>query len=309
MTNNNSAKFAFFYLLSLVSLIFTALGAGMIVFQIINKYVIDVIEQYPGILSQGTLKFAISSLVIAAPIYFVSVWQIQKNLRTGALDKDSGVRRWLTYFILLVSSVVMIGWLIATLNSFLDGELTTKFILKSLTAILISAIIFSFYLYEIKRESVVGQKSKIIRIYFVSSLVLIMAVFISALLIVESPTQARNRKIDNNILSELSQINSEINNYFQVNKKLPQDFSEIKAQSAYLSDDLFQDNLTKNNYEYKVIGDRTYELCAEFLISNKMDKNDLSYYWGDEWRHDAGRQCFKKDVVYQNNYAPFELKD
>jgi len=62
-------------------------------------------------------------------------------------EKESGIRKWLTYFILLVSAVVMIGWLIGTISSFLNGELSLKFILKSLTSILISALIFSFYLY------------------------------------------------------------------------------------------------------------------------------------------------------------------
>ncbi len=36
MSNHNSAKYAFFYMLSLVALVFVALSTGMIIFQIIN---------------------------------------------------------------------------------------------------------------------------------------------------------------------------------------------------------------------------------------------------------------------------------
>ena len=142
--NNNSAKFAFFYMLSLVALIFMSLSSGMIIFQIINKNIADVFMsgyRYKGNFSSDQLKFAISALLISAPIFYFSIKQIYKNLFSGALDKNSAIRKWLTYFILFISSVVMIGWLIAIVNSFLDGELTSKFILKALTAIFIAEVV------------------------------------------------------------------------------------------------------------------------------------------------------------------------
>ena len=148
MEKQQNAKFAFFYLLSLVALVFTSVAVGLIIFQIINKTIIDELSLAPGGFSQDALRFAISAIIIAAPIYFVMMWLLNKNLLKGTMEKESGIRKWLTYFILLVSAVVMIGWLIGTISSFLNGELSLKFILKSLTSILISALIFSFYLYE-----------------------------------------------------------------------------------------------------------------------------------------------------------------
>ena len=65
-----NAKFAFYYLLSLVALIFMALSTGMIIFQIINKCIVDVLEINPGMYDSGILKFAISAIIIAAPIFF-----------------------------------------------------------------------------------------------------------------------------------------------------------------------------------------------------------------------------------------------
>jgi hypothetical protein len=292
-------------MLSLVALIFMALSSGMIIFQVINKYIIDILDQYNGMFSQETLKFAISALIISTPIYYLTAWQIQKSLFKGTLEKDSGVRRWLTYFILFVSSVVMIGWLIATINSFLDGELTTKFILKSLTAILISGVIFSFYLYEIKREEIVQKKDKVVRAYFVVTLFFVIACFVTSLLIVESPTQTRNRKMDNNTISNLSQIESEVNNYYAKNKKLPQNFEELKKNNDYLADEMFKDKLTGNFYEYKITDTKNYELCADFLMNSKDDKNiSLNNYWGNMWKHEAGRQCFKKDASVLDEKSP-----
>ena len=62
---NNNAKYAFYYLLSLISLTFTALAVGMIFFGIIDKLVADVLSQ--GDL-QGQFKFAISAILLSSKL-------------------------------------------------------------------------------------------------------------------------------------------------------------------------------------------------------------------------------------------------
>ncbi|MBU1289721.1 hypothetical protein KKG85_00530 [Patescibacteria group bacterium] len=295
---NNAAKYAFFYMLSLVSLIFMSLATGMIVFQIINKKIVDVIQSR-GQFSSDQLKFAISALIVSAPIFYITARQIFKNLFSGALDKDSQIRKWLTYFILLISSVVMTGWLIAVVNAFLDGELTLKFILKALTAIGIAAIVFTFYLYDIKRENVMGAKDNVIRAYFYGSLAIVIAVFASSLFIVESPTATRDRKMDNEVLSKLQSLDNSIRNYYLENEKLPVDFGELMAEFSYLGylgDKDFENSATGERFEYIVKEEKTFELCANFRISNE-DESDISHdIYGKEWRHDAGRQCFERKI-------------
>ena len=295
-TNNNSAKFAFFYMLSLVALIFMALSAGMIIFQIINKNIIDVLEQYRGHYSADQLKFAISALIISAPIFYFTARQIYKNLFSGALGKDSSVRRWLTYLVLFVSSVVMIGWLIATVNSFLDGELTIKFILKAVTAISIAASIFTFYLYDIKREQVAGKKDKVIQMYFYGSLAVVIAVFIASLFFVESPAKTRNRKLDNAILENFNDIDRAVSDYYYDEKKMPENLDKLVSEFNYLTNKDIEDPLSKTKYEYNIIDNKKYELCASFRTSNK-DQNEVKYnYYKDLWPHDAGYQCISQKV-------------
>ena len=295
-TNNNSAKFAFFYMLSLVALIFMAMSAGMIIFQIINKNIIDALEQFRGSYSPDQLKFAISALIISAPIFYITTRQIYKNLFSGALGKDSAVRKWLTYFVLFVSSVVMIGWLIATVNSFLDGELTAKFILKAITAIAIAASIFTFYLYDIKRDDVAGKKDKVIQIYFYGSLAVVIAVFAASLFFVESPTETRNRKFDNAILNKFNQIDSAINSYNYENAKLPESLDKLVIEFSHITEKDLINMATKEKFEYKILNENFYELCAEFLTSNKDDEDNRYNYQKERWPHDAGYQCLKQKV-------------
>ncbi|RLC38639.1 hypothetical protein DRH27_01780 [Candidatus Falkowbacteria bacterium] len=292
---NNAAKFAFFYMLSLVALIFMALSTGMIIFQIINKHIADILNEYSGRYSDNAMKFAISALVISAPIFFFTMWQICKSLFSGVLEKDSGVRRWLTYFILLVSSVVMIGWLIATLNGFLNGELSTKFLLKAITAIGIAAAIFTFYFYDIKRDEVKEKKDKVVNIYFYASLVIVVAVFAASLFTVESPTETRSRKFDNMILDNFSQIDSAINEYYRGNEKLPENLEILKEEYSYIDEKDTKDPVSGEQYGYNKLEDDKYELCAIFRTSNKND-NTADYNYKEQWPHDAGEQCLSKRV-------------
>ena len=295
-TQNNAAKFAFFYMLSLVALVFMALSIGMIIFQIINKSLVDLINQYQGQYSPDQLKFAISALIISAPIFYVTVWQIYKNLFTGILGKDSDIRKWLTYFVLFVSSVVMIGWLIATINSFLGGELTLKFVLKSITAIAIAAAIFTFYLYDIKREEVASKKDPVIRIYFYGSLAVVLAVFVASLFFVESPTQTRDRKYDITTLDKFERLDGAISTYFEENKKLPENLEILVDEFTYISQDDLADQASEIKFDYKIIGDNKYELCATFRAANTSKEDYPDDYYRDRWPHEAGYQCLGQKV-------------
>lgn len=293
---NNAAKFAFFYMLSLVALIFMSQSVGMIIFQIINKNITDVINQYSGNYQPEALKYAISALLISAPIYFLTMRQIGRSLFSGVLDKDSGIRKWLSYFILFVTSVVMIVWLIMTINNFLDGELNLKFILKSITALFISGFIFSFYFYDSKREVIANQKDKYVSIYLYSALVIVVVVFISSLFFVESPTETRNRKIDNAVLEDFNAIDSAVNNYFADKKVLPADLDVLKEDYPYITEKELAHPSTNEKYRYNIIEDKRYEICSTFLSDNTGDES-TDYYYKDRWPHAEGEQCLKQKIA------------
>lgn len=292
MTKNNSPKFAFWYLLSLVALVFVAFSVGASIFQLINKYIPDIAEQnYQFRVSMELLKFAISALIVAAPLYFWMQSLIFKNLKSGELDKEVGVRKWLTYFILLIAAVVVLGYLIATINSLLDGEITTKFILKTLTVVSIATIVFSFYFYDIKREDVTTGADKVVKSYLFGSIILIVAALVFAFTIIESPVQARNRKIDQQLTNNFYNINSAVNNYYLANKKLPQDLNVLLSiDDNYLLNNNLVNPSTNKNIEYKVVSDTQYDLCTDFLTDSSQDP------YRSEWKHKMGYDCVTMTV-------------
>ena len=306
-TQNNSAKFAFFYMLSLVALGFFAYSVGAIIFQMINKNIPDLLSTFSGKYSTNALKFAISAVIVAGPIYYLMMWQIGKNLFKGFLKKDSGVRKWLTYLILLVSAIVAIGWLIAIVYNFLDGDLTTKLILKALTAIVIAAVVFVFYLYDIKREETEGKKSLFIKIYFWITLVVSVAILVSSFFFVESPAEARNKRHDQLISEHLMTIDNSVQIYSNNENMMPESLDTITTYKFNsISADNTQDPITGQKFEYKTTGKDTYEICASFTTSTLNQSNSLEeYYYDQKWRHDQGRYCFSRKVEKINkNFAP-----
>ena len=189
---NHSPKYAFYYLLSLVALIFTSVSVVMIVFEIIDRSIFDSLAYYGSINDQGSLRFGISALLVSSPIFFVCVNLINRGLKKGEIKKDSLLRNWLTYFILAVSAVIILGSVVGIINSFLSGEMTLKSVLRLLAIVVVSALVFSFYLYDIRRDKI-RDKDRIIKTFFFSSLILIVIVFVSSWFFVDSPKIARER--------------------------------------------------------------------------------------------------------------------
>jgi hypothetical protein len=291
---NNNAKFAFWYMLSLVALIFMALSTGMIFFQVINKTVADVLAGVQGYTDE-IMKFAISAIIIATPLYYWMLRLIKKAFKKGELKDDSGIRRWLTYFILFVSAVVAVGWLIATINSWLNGELSLKFILKTLTVLIITGTIFTYYFYDIRQGA--KAKPKVNLIYLIVSLAIVLGAFITSFFFVESPQNTRVRLYDQNVVNDLSSLDSGINSYYAKNKSLPQDLNAlIETNDYYVTKTQLGDKAGTQKYAYKVVDATHYELCATFKMNNKNLTDDKTQYADPRFLHEAGYYCFKRQV-------------
>lgn len=292
---NNNAKYAFYYLLSLVALIFTAISVGMIAFGIIDKTISDALAMGRNV--SDALKFAISALIIATPIFFVTQTLINKGLRSGELDKESGVRRWLTYFILLVSSVTMLGVFIGVINNFLAGEFTFSFILKAISMLIISGTVFAFFLYDIKRDNVT-EKNLTMKIFFGASLALIVATFVAAWFFIESPALTRAKRLDQNLVNNLNTVENAVNSYKEKHKKLPENLEELKNEKdIYLNQLSLVDSENGAPIIYQKTGDKSFELCATFRTDNKNVDPRTEYSYGDPSKmHEKGYQCLKGTV-------------
>lgn len=297
MNNKHNAKYAFYYLLSLAALIFMALSFGMILFGIIDKTIPDILKTYSSSATDSQLKFAISALFISAPIFYFISSLINKGLHKGELEKDSAIRRWLTYFIILVSSLIILGSFVGVIDNFLAGELTSRFILKAASVLLISGAAFSFYLYDVRRANP-NKPDKIVKIFFFATLTLVVAAFVAAWFFVESPKMARERRIDEALVQNMYNLENTVNSFYDKNKRLPNDLEELKNfRRTYPVSGSLLDPETKQPIMYQKVGDRDFKMCATFRTStiNEEDNPQSTTYVGIDANgskdHLAGYQC------------------
>lgn len=110
------------------------------------------------------------------------------------------------------------------------------------------------------------------------------------------------------------QIESEVQMYFNENKKLPENLDEVLAISDYLREENILNPVTKEKIEYKKIDEEKYQLCATFMTSGKDSGqyyDPYMSYRSDEKLHGIGYQCLDQKVkkVSKEDEMPVRLVD
>lgn len=145
-----SAREAFMYLVLFVCLYISAFSFGALLFDFINRWIPDPLQfDYRDV---SAVRRAVSSLIIAFPIYLWLSTLFAKAFMRDPEKRGSKIRKWLSYVTLFVAAVVIIGDLITLLFNLLEGELTLRFLLKILTVLLIAGLIFGYYLWDLRQD-------------------------------------------------------------------------------------------------------------------------------------------------------------
>ncbi|MDD2807711.1 MAG: DUF5671 domain-containing protein, partial [Patescibacteria group bacterium] len=190
-------KALFWYLTLFFTLGITAFSTGGLWFQFINKWVPQEVTsgfvQVP--FNQSAIKFAVASLLIAAPLFYFFSFLIRKSLANHNLATENKIRVWTSYIILFITIAIAIGDLITTVFRVLDGDFTVRFILKGLAILVIVSSIFIYYWLELRSpNSLVG--SIIPKAVGIGAAVIITISSVGSFFIVDSPTLARAKAYD-----------------------------------------------------------------------------------------------------------------
>ncbi len=147
-----SARDAFLYLLSFGTLSTWAWALGTLFFTLIDIWYRDPVftqEPYQG--RNFAISGSMAALVVSFPIYLATMRILLRDISRKPEKLESGVRKWLTYIALLISASVVIGDLITTVDYFLRGEITTRFVLKVLTVLVIAGGVFLYYVQPLEK--------------------------------------------------------------------------------------------------------------------------------------------------------------
>jgi len=157
---SGSAKDAFLYLLSFATLATWTLGAGSVMFTLIERWIKDPLNQlnYYG---NGYYQMAdsLACVIVAFPVYVLVMRYILREVEGHPEKLESPVRKWLTYIALLIAAGVVVGDLITFLTFFLRGELTARFVAKVAVVLVIAGGVFWYYLGSLQRTPHPAKKS------------------------------------------------------------------------------------------------------------------------------------------------------
>jgi Domain of unknown function (DUF5671) len=299
----HSARDAFLYLLMFVAL-YTSVTSTICLFNSYLSYLFPdaafVNWNTDGML-EG-VRYAIAAIIIAFPVFLGLSTLLQRAVAKDADGQVHPTQKWLTYLTIFLASAIILGDLITLLFCFLDGSLTTRFVLKAVVLLVVLQVVFSYY-YFAPRPNATRQPSLRLRKWIgVAGLLLVTGSVVLGFAMAGSPVTARMRRLDEKRVQDLRAIERTIQDMVTktdrntktvtVVRPLPITLDEVAAFQKTREDgrklDLV-DPQTGEKYAYTTTGEKTYELSATFELAREK-KQDLF------WNHPAGKYTFQFDA-------------
>lgn len=296
----NTARNFALQLGSLISLYVSITALTMLLFSIISIQYPDPAQgafEYES--ASMNLRMAVALLIVFFPT-FVVLTRIVNKIRRSESGVYLTLMKWLVYLSLVVGGAVLLGDLVATVNSYLNGELSIRFALKALSLFAVVGTAFVYYLYDVRGYWQTHEKHSIQYAGVVSGFVLI--ILILGLMKGETPQNVREVRLDQAQVNDLSLMQNNVDAYAYEMRTLPNTLAE-----AFRGSEVPQAPEGRAQYSYRKISANTYSLCATFLQpstrSEQMQYTDVSYAPDGlvkgvrTWTHGAGETCFERSVV------------
>ena len=299
-THPSTAKDVFWYLL-LIAMLYTSIVSFIaIVWQSINIWLPDALSfSYTN--SSDILLSSMATLIIAWPVVLVISWLINKDLVKHPVKQHLWVRRWLLSLTLFTGALTMIIDLVSLTTSFFNGELTMRFFLKVLTVLLVAAVVFGYYLWQLRRDP--SKPTKIMWAAAAGATGLIIVWIGLGFSLTGSPSYQRDLRIDEQRVQDLQTIQWQIISYWQDKDRLPSSLADLTdAISGFVAP---TDPETGMMYVYTQEDDLTFTLCAMFQEASRGDQGlamNIRYFGEsmalkeDSWEHEAGEVCFERTI-------------
>lgn len=302
---NNTAKHFVLQLGSLITLYLSIAFLLVLLFNIINLLYPDAVDSYWQIeASSEGVRLGIAMLLVFFPTYLILTRKVNNVRREESNSTYSGFTKWLVYLSLLIGGGVLLGDLVAIILAFLNGEITTRFILKAGVLLVVVGAAFYYYLQDARGYWLAREKMSV---YYAGAMSTV--VFLSLVLgfnHIETPTQVREMKLDETQVMDLQNIQYRIEDYARINDTLPATIEElyVGVETPVAPED-------REAYSYKIT-EKGFELCATFAypsqnpdiysypadVSSELTKT-MAIKGGNNWDHKDGRYCFER-VVTEN---------
>lgn len=280
---------------ALISLYLTITFVLVLLFGLINLLVPDSADSYFSQESaQNSLRLSIAMLLVFFPT-FITLTRLVNVVRRQLHDATYlTITKWLLYLSLLAAGLTILIDLVVLIVTFLEGEVTVRFLCKVLAVFTVVGLAFGYYLKDVRGYWVTHENESKLYGLLVSLFVIVTVVF--AFFMIDSPESARAIKFDNQKVGHLQDMKWRIEDYYRSNQSLPATITDVY--------DLFPVPTPPDDtmmYRYEVVDEKFYELCAEFNQASQTIENPTIrpvFEKNYNWEHQAGEWCFQREVDF-----------
>jgi hypothetical protein len=281
---------------ALIAMYISASFLITLIFGIINSiYTVDSDTYWEIEQASESVRLGIAMLVVFFPTFIILTRLVQQSRRKAGTSVYETVTKWLIYLSLLLGGLLFLGTLVTVLYTFLNGDITERFIYKALTVIAVTGAAFHYYLLDARNYWVKREDASILFAIGVGIIVCTAIAF--GFRYIETPAVAREMKLDETQIADLTSMQWQIiAHYTNSSSTLP-----VSLDEAY-------DGMTpptapagREEYSYSTTDDG-FTLCATF---SREYTNEFPDTYIDptnplknpnNWNYKAGRHCFKRLV-------------
>lgn len=296
-TDNHTARHFALQLGSLFTLYLSLSFLIAMVFGIIEIIFPDAVAgSYANDSAEAMVRTGIAMVIVFFPAYLILTRFVNHERRSGKEGTYLNLTKWLIYLSLLIGGCVLLGDLATVIMTYLNGEVTSRFIYKATTVLVVVGAAFHYYLLDARGFWIRNEKKSV---FFGTGVIIVVLIALGqGFTHVKSPTEVREQRLDSTQISDLQQIQWRIQDYFMTNKKLPEGLAALGEPVIPSAPE------NRASYSYHVTGEG-FELCATF--AKPSSAADAQMYSApteklvpiknpDNWQHGVGETCFKRVV-------------
>lgn len=299
---NHPAKHFALQLGSLASLYLSLSFLLVLIFAVINLVFPDATDSVWQIESaSSSARLGIAMVIVFFPTYLILTRQVNQARRQEQQGSYLGLTKWLVYLSLLIGGAVLLGDLVAVIMAFLEGEITQRFILKAASVLIVVGAAFQYYLLDARGYWMKNEKKSLT--FAAGTIVVVVITLILGFANVASPGDVREEKLDRTQVTDLQNIQWQVQDYLTVNGTLPETLEELPSSAR-----LPTAPEERPAYQYQIT-EQGFQLCATFTTTSRDDEflyprptldprtsDAPGIINPDNWSHGTGEVCFERVI-------------
>jgi hypothetical protein len=227
---------------------------------------------------------------------------VNKSRRRNNEHSYLSLTKWLIYLSLLIGGVALLIDLVVVINTFLNGEITARFIYKALAVLIVIGAAFYYYLLDARGFWIKNEKKSIT--YGAVAAAIVLLAVILGFMNIKAPADVREQKLDQTQITDLQQIQWQIQDHLILNGSLPESLDNLTESSKVPLPSAPEE---REAYRYELT-EQGFQLCATFAAASRSDEFLYSRPFAptneaptilnpDNWEHGEGEVCFERVVT------------